>query len=297
SIAWLFSGEANQAIWWLGRAVTYPLEIGSASSIYFSERLYEFPQGMLGLAIATAAYPILSKHAAMRNFRAIADELGFGLRMIITLAIPAGVGLMMLSENFAHLLYQRGAFTPSDTFRTADMIFWFSFGVCGFCTIPLLVRSFYAMGDIRTPLRIGFICCTFNFVFGLAIIWVMKENGLALAASIAATLQAVLLFFAFCIKHHWLDVKRISLAAIRSAAASAIMGLVVEMILENVHGYSSLADIVRIMLSVFFGSITFGIILFILGGREIEAILRLGNRFKKNKSQEKQKNSNRRRKK
>ncbi len=271
-IAWAFSGPVGEAIWWLGRQANYPLQPGSASSIYFSERLYEFPQGLLGLAIATAIYPLLSRHAARKDYAAIADDLGFGLRVIFALAIPSGVGLMFFSDNLAHLLYQRGAFTPSDMYRTGDMIFWFSLGVSGFCSIPLLVRAFYAIGDIRTPVLIGGFCSLVNLVLGFSLIWVMSEQGLAFAAAYAATMQALLLLIVFSLKHRLLDFRRLGTTIARSLFASCLMGLVIKTVMESIPGASSLSDILRITAAGGVGSLVFVVVFFKLGGRELESI-------------------------
>ncbi len=279
AIAWALSGQAGEAIWWLGGVITYPLRVGSASSIYFSERLYEFPQGLLGIAIATAIYPLLSRHAAKKDYTAISEDLSFGIRVILTLAIPSGVGLMFLSDNLAHLLYQRGAFTPDDAFRTADMIFWFSFGVSGFCCIPLLARAFYALGDMRTPFRVSLFSALTSTVLGLLLIWEFEESGLAIAASLAATLHAVLLIILFGIKFHLINYRSLFVAIGRSCLASLILGVVVKMIMQSIPGGDSVSDILRISLSASVGSFVFGVAYVILGGQDL---LKL---FAKNKKQ------------
>lgn len=274
AIAWAFSGHAADPIrWiaWLGGRVHYPLEIGSTASIYFSERLYEFPQGLLGLAIAAVVYPLLSRHAAHLDFTALAEDLGFGLRLVFSLAIPATLGLMLLSEPLARLLYQRGAFTPTDMFRTADMIYWFSFGVCGFCSIPLLVRAFYVVGDIRTPVRIGLLCCLLNLILALILIWNMSERGLALATSLAATIQTGLLLVVFVAKHKLLNFAKILKAVFRSVIASVLMGLAIDLILDNVPGKSSISCIVQIGLACSIGGLVFLITFYILAMKDFDS--------------------------
>ena len=268
-IAWAFSGQAGEAIWWLGHVVEYPLRTGSASSIYFSERLYEFPQGLLGIAIATVIYPLLSRHAAQRDYAAIREDLSFGLRIVLSLAIPSGIGLMLLSDDLAHLLYQRGAFMPEDTFRTADMIYWFSFGVCGFCSVPLLARAFYAVGNRKTPFRISLISVLVSVVFGMILIWEFGEKGLAIAASLAATFHAVLLIALFDVKYQLINYRSLLVAIGRSCIASLVMGTVVAIIIQAVPGEGSIFDIIRISFSATLGAVVFAGIYLILGGEEI----------------------------
>lgn len=272
-IAWAFSGPAHEAIWWLGRICFYPLRSGSTSAIYFSERLYEFPQGLLGIAIATVIYPMLSRHAARNDIKALGEELCFGLRIVLSLAIPSGVGLMLLADNFAHLFYQRGAFLPEDTYRTADMIFGFSFGVAGFCAIPLLARAFYAMGDIWTPCWVMLVSALLFLILGLSLIWTVSEQGLAYAASIAATFHATVLIVICNIRQKLIDYYKLLLAIGRSSIASLVMACVVLVILQEISGERSIYDIYRISCSTFFGAMTFGVIYFILGGQDIQKLL------------------------
>ena len=290
-IAWAFSGNREEAIWWLGRIAFFPMETGSAASIYFSERLYEFPQGILGLTVATVIYPTLSRHASKLNFDAVADNLSFGLRTIFALSIPSGVGLMFLSDNLSHLLYQRGAFTPADMFRTGDMIYWFSFGVAGFCSVPLLVRAFYVLGNVRTPLLVGLLCSVVNLSLGLLLIWPFQERGLAVAASFAATFQAVLLLICFSRLYKLLDYKALLITIGRSCAASFVMGCAVISIMQSIVGESSLYDMVRITLSVVIGCFVYSVVYFILGGREINRLI-----AKKNNKAKPAKSGKRRRK-
>lgn len=283
AIAWAFSGSAHEGIWWLGRVVFYPLRAGATSAIYFSERLYEFPQGLLGIAIATVVYPTMSRYAAKKDMKAVGEELSFGLRIVLSLAIPAGVGLMLLSDNFAHLFYQRGAFLPEDTYRTADMIFGFSFGVAGFCAIPLLARTFYALGDIWTPCLVVLFSASLFVVFGLAFIWSMSEQGLAYAASLSATVHAATLIGICAKRHDLINFTKLFIALARSGLASAVMACVIMVILQEIHGEGSIYDIYRISCSTFFGVITFGIVYFILGGEDIQKLLRKKNDGKDNR--------------
>lgn len=265
--AWMLSGYPENTVPWLGSMVKFPMEPGATAAIYFSERLYEFPQGMLGLAVATAIYPLLGRHAAKKDFRAISDALGFGLRLVLVLAIPAGLGLAILSENLSHLLYQRYSFTKHDMFRTADMIFWFSGGVWSFCAIPILVRGFYVMDDHKSPLRIGFYCMFIQIFLCGTLIWVMSERGLALATVITAGIQAFWLLFRFSRIYKALDMKKIAKATGRSVVASTVMAGAVCFSLETIPGHDSFADILHVFFAMCVGLPVFGACYWILGGR------------------------------
>lgn len=274
-IAWLFTGSPDETIRWLGRVVTFPMHSGAVSAIYYSERLYEFPQGLIGLAIATAIYPLLSQHAVRKNYAALGEDLSLGLRVQFMLSIPAGVGLMLMSEKLSHLLFQRGAFTPDDMARTADLIFWFGSGVWAFCSLPIVIRAFYVLDDIWIPFRIGLMSCFLNIVLGLLLIWSMEERGLALAASIAAGSQTLVLFLVFVIKYRQIDLKSILLGIIRSCIATLAMALVVAVIMKTLPGESSLDDVIHLLLGGLVGIFVFAVMYRFVGGRELGTILRV----------------------
>jgi len=275
-IAWFFSGGENVPMRWLGNVITYPLRPGAAAAIYYSERMYEFPQGFIGLAIAMAIYPLLSHHAAGKNFKALSADLTLGLRIQFMLAIPAGTGLMLLSDALTHLLFQRGAFSPADTIRTADMVFWFSMGIWAFCALPIIVRAFYAMGDISAPCRLGLAGLFLNVVLGLLLIYPMQEQGLALAMSLTAGIQSIGLLYVFTQKHGHLDFPALAASLCRTCVASGIMSIVIRIMLPALSGTSSLDDLLRVILCTVVGIFVFFVVHRSLGGRELGILFRSG---------------------
>ena len=278
-IAWLFSGGLNQPMNWLGGIIDYPLRTGAAAAIYYSERMYEFPQGLIGLAIAMAIYPLLSRHAARKDYKALSDDLTLGLRIQFMLAIPAGCGLMLLADSLVNLFFQRGAFSPSDATRTADMVFWFATGIWAFCALPIIVRAFYTLGDIRTPCRWGLFGMLLNVLLSLFLIFPMQEQGLALAMSLTAAVQSVGLVFVFTQKHGHLNFPVLATSLTRICIASGVMTLVLRMmIIDVIQGHSWLDEILRISLCTTVGMFIFFVVLRSLGGRELGILFRGGSR-------------------
>jgi len=193
-IAWGLSTSPDgpQEIAWLG-GVRYPMQQGAAAAIYYGERLYEFPLAIVGIAVATAIFPLLSRHAARGDRRALGADLTLGLRLVVFLGVPASLGLSLLAEPLARLLFQRGQFTPADTVRAARMIAGYAAGVWAFCALPVVVRGYYALGDRITPVRIGAGVVGLNFLLNLILIWPLAEAGLAVSTSIAAAVQLLVL--------------------------------------------------------------------------------------------------------
>jgi putative peptidoglycan lipid II flippase len=198
-IAWCLSAEAgtSQTIAWLGGAVHYPMQTGAAAAIYFGERFYQFPVGVLGVTIATVIYPLLSRHAARGDRAQIGADLTLGLRLVWFTALPAGIGIMLVAQPMTRLLFQRGAFTSDDAARAARMIACYAGGVWAYCALPVLVRGYYAVGDRTTPAKLGLVAVGLNFTLNLTLIWPLAEIGLAVSTAIAAGVQVVLLATTF----------------------------------------------------------------------------------------------------
>ncbi len=223
-IAWFLAAPAGAeaTIAWLGN-VPYPMEQGAVAALYYGERLYQFPLGVLGIAVATAIFPLLSRHAARNDHQSLSEDLTLGLRLVLFLGIPAGVGLILLSEPLARLLYERREFTSADTLRTARVITCYAIGVWAYCALPVLVRGFYALGDRLTPVRVGVTVVGINFCLNLALIWPLAESGLALATMIGASLQVILLAVIFSYRNRRLNWRTMAATILRTVLATLAM--------------------------------------------------------------------------
>ncbi len=130
-VAWLLSSPSPDGgpISWLGGCLDYPMAQGAVGALYYAERLYQFPLGILGLAVATAIFPLLSRHAARNDQPRFSQDLTLGLRLVLFLGVPASAGLVLLAEPLARLLFQHREFTSQDALRTARVIAGYSWGV------------------------------------------------------------------------------------------------------------------------------------------------------------------------
>jgi putative peptidoglycan lipid II flippase len=226
-IAWSFTlkDPAQPLIAWTGDRLRYPLEQGAASALYLGERMYQFPQGLLGIAIATAIFPLLSRHAARGDRAQLTDDLCLGLRVTLFIALPASAGLVLLAEPITRLLFEHGQFTASDTLRTARMIAIYGSAVWAYCAAPVMVRGYYALGDRQTPVRIGMACVGLDLVLNVLLIWPLAEAGMALSTALVSCLQLAVLMALFTRNDHRLDWRGLGQTAWKSCAATAVMGL------------------------------------------------------------------------
>lgn len=166
---------------------------GSVSSLYYAFRLIHLPIGLIGVAVATAAFPAMAVAAAQRSPEELKRTLVFALRITLFLTIPALVGLVIFRKTIIHLLFERGAFTPLATIATAQVLLGYCVGLCFFVANRVLIPAFHAFQDTVTPVKAGAIAVASNIVFSLLLMHPLQAAGLAVATSLASVINFSLL--------------------------------------------------------------------------------------------------------
>ena len=161
---------------------------GAISYLYYADRVMEFPLGVFGVALATASLPTMSTQAARGDRAALSRTVGFTLRLSVFVAVPAVVGLVTLASPIVRLLFQRGEFGPEQTLATAQALAAYAVGLPAFSAVRIAAQTFYAVGETRTPVWLGFAGVVVNVGLALALMWPMEHTGLALASSLSAYL-------------------------------------------------------------------------------------------------------------
>lgn len=166
-----------------------PLEFGTASALNLGQRLYQFPLGILGVALGTVIFPVLTRHAERGDWQRLRDDLSLGLRLVFVIGLPASAGLWLLAEPLAVVLFQRGHVTGANARQIAEMIAAYGLGVWAFCGLLIVQRGYYAIGDRITPLKIGLSVVLVNVGLNFGLIFVIGGRGLALSTSLCGILQ------------------------------------------------------------------------------------------------------------
>ena len=194
-IAWFLSGsgEKGQFFSFFSHQIQYPLRRGSVSYLYYSQRLYQFPLGVLGISLATAIFPVMSAEAAKGDFNSLCKTISRGVKGAIFVAIPATVGLMLVGKTMVTVVFQRGEFTPVDTDMTSWTLMFYAIGLSGFFLQQILSRAFFSMQDSRTPMYSAIIAVVLNVALNLTLIWPLGTGGLALSTAICSYLQVIIL--------------------------------------------------------------------------------------------------------
>lgn len=170
------------------------LVTGSVSWLYYSDRLMEFPLGVFGIALATVILPSLSRKHANASTEDFSHLLDWALRWVFIIGMPASVALVVLAAPLLTTLFQYGKFGAHDVLMSAQALMAFAMGLLGFTLVKVLAPGFYARQDTKTPVRAGTISVVANIIFSLALVYPLKHVGLAAAVSLAAFINAALLF-------------------------------------------------------------------------------------------------------
>jgi len=196
----LFGVSVSQINLLLDTVLASLLPTGSVSWLYYSDRLTELPLGVFAIAIATVILPTLSSQRAQADDPAFAKTLAWAIRSVLLIAIPATLALAVLAEPVLATLFQYGAFSEGDRMMAAASLRAYTLGLGAFMLIKVLAPGFYAREDMRTPVRIGIIAMGANMILNVAFVFPLMwwfnlgHVGLALATSVSAWLNAVLLF-------------------------------------------------------------------------------------------------------
>ncbi len=172
--------------------VPFPLGEGAMAALGNAARLYEFPLGVFGLAVANAIFPVLSRQA--KDNGAFLATLRRGLRLTIFIGLPASVGLMLIARPAVAVVLEGGRFTVDDTRRVAFILLGFAPAIWSYSAVNVLIRAFYAIGDSKTPTRISVMMVALNLTGNLTLIWTpLREAGLAWSTAGCSVIQCFIL--------------------------------------------------------------------------------------------------------
>ena len=196
------------------------LVTGSVSWLYYSDRLMEFPLGVFGLALSTAILPHLSRKYTENSLGDFSRTLEWGTRWALLVSIPSTVGLIILAQPMVSTIFYHGSFTENGVNMTVLSLIAFSLGLTPIVMVKVLSAGFFARQNTRTPVRIAMIAVAINIVFSLILVLPYKHVGLALATSISAFSNVLMLLVVllrqgiFIVERGWIGfVVRIIIAA------------------------------------------------------------------------------------
>ncbi|NLP43464.1 MAG: murein biosynthesis integral membrane protein MurJ [Peptococcaceae bacterium] len=239
------------------------LPAGSLTAIWYSYRLFQLPVGIFALAIGVAVFPTLSEQAALRKFKDFLKTVSGAIRLLIFITIPISVGMMVLRFPLIRVLFQHGEFTPRDTELTAIPLLFFALGITAQAIIQVLPRAFYALQNTWLPVILGVLAMVASIIWMLILVGPLAHGGLALAVTLGAVIQMVLLFVFLRRKLGKIDGRRIVATFIKTSIAAAIMGLSVKLSADFLtvwFGIGKIGSLLVLLSGTFIGVVIFIVI-------------------------------------
>ena len=149
------------------------LPTGAISYLYYADRINQLPLGVVGIAVGTALLPLLSRQIEAKNEAGANESQSRAVELTMALCLPAAAALIAIAEPVVAALFERGAFTASDTAASAAALAAFATGLPAYVLIKVFAPGFFARGDTRTPLMVALAGVFSNVAIMLALIWSM----------------------------------------------------------------------------------------------------------------------------
>ncbi|ABI67304.1 MULTISPECIES: murein biosynthesis integral membrane protein MurJ [Maricaulis] len=170
------------------------IEEGAKSWLYFADRLYQLPLGVVGIAMGVVLLPALSARVRAGETQAASNAMNRALEISMALTLPAATALATIPVFIATGLYERNAFTSQDAVMVSQALVPFAIGLPAFVLIKVLSPGFFAREDTMTPMKFAAIGVAVNLALGLGLFFgPLGFAGLAIATAVAGWVNMSLL--------------------------------------------------------------------------------------------------------
>lgn len=219
-----------QLNFWINVILASGMPEGSLTAIGVAFAVMTMPQVVIAQAIAIAALPTFAAQVARGEVGAMRSSLAATLRGVLLLSVPAAVGLILLRFPVVAALFERGEFNARSTELVAWALLWYTAGLVSHSVVEIVSRAFYALHDTKTPVFVGAAAMGLNAVLSVGLAawfgrvgW-MPHGGLALANTIATTLEMVALLWLMRKRLGGLEGRRVLLGLGQATLGSLVMG-------------------------------------------------------------------------
>ena len=196
---------------------------GAISYLYYSERVYQLPLGVIGIGLGVILLPEVTKRLRNGDQIGAITSMNRGIELAMLLTIPASIALIVIPYPIISTLFQHGAFTAEDANLTALSLAGFAIGIPGYVLVRVLQPGYFARENTKTPMLIAGVTVIVNIVFSIILFDSLGHIGIAIATSIAAWVNVALLLFG--LRNFWKPDARLKSRMPKIFIASIVMGL------------------------------------------------------------------------
>jgi len=248
-------------------------QAGAVSFLYFADRVYQLPLGLIGIGLGVVLLPDLARKIRGGDHAAATASLNRGLELAMLLTLPAALALVVIPQPLIIVLFERGAFDREATDATAAALAAFGLGLPSFVLVKVLQPGFFAREDTKTPFKITVVSVVANIALGLALFLPLKHVGLALATSFAMWLNTGMLALGLRRRGFFALDRRCKARLPRIALASLIMAGALWLardFLDPWFAADAVARILGLVILVGGGILLFGTAALLLGAVRID---------------------------
>ncbi|PWW00179.1 putative peptidoglycan lipid II flippase [Hoeflea marina] len=176
---------------------------GAISILQYSDRVYQLPLGVVGIAVGVVLLPELARALKANHMIEATSLQNRSVEFALFLTLPAAAALLTISEPVVRVLYERGAFSPETTDIVASVLAIFGMGLPAFVMIKAFTPGFFAREDTRTPMYFAGVSVVINLALAITLFPLIAERGIAVAEICAGWANAALLFATLVRRGHW----------------------------------------------------------------------------------------------
>ncbi len=263
SIPGIIAGGITQINIMIGTIIA-SMQESAVSYLYYADRLYQLPLGIVGIAIGVVLLPELSRKLRSNDHAAVNNSQNRSLEFATLLTMPAAVALFIVPEPIIKVLFERGAFDSTATQATSAALAAFAIGLPSFVLIKVFSPGFFAREDTRTPMIFAAISMVINIALSLLLFGAYKHVGIAIATSVAGWANAALLGLLLYKRGHFEPDWPLLSKLPRIILASFIMGLALYFAASYAAPYFTAENGIMIRFLALFALVSCGILAYAL---------------------------------
>ncbi|MDX6608550.1 MAG: putative peptidoglycan lipid flippase [Solirubrobacterales bacterium] len=250
----------------------------SPAAIDKAFRIYQLPQGIFSVAIATVLFPTLARFASRGELENLRATMANGMRQILFVLVPAAAAVLVLSEPMIRLVYQRGEFTPEQTVLVATALFWFAFSLPTNGLYLLQTRTFFSLQRPWMATGLAALDLVVSALAALALYKPFGTGGIVAGTGIGTTAAVVAQAVVLRNEFGGLELRRLMGTATKitiAAAALAAVSFGVWDVLDNALGRGLAGQIISLGAGLGLGGLTYLVAAKLMRIAELEQITRL----------------------
>ncbi len=208
---------------------------GAISWLYYSDRVYQLPLGMIGIALGVVLLPEVTRLVRRDDAKGASDSMVRGMELGLLITLPAAVAMLVIPVPIISVLFQRGEFTPDDAIQSGLALRGFALGLPGYVLIKVLQPGYFARENTKSPMMMAAVTVVVNIVVSLLLFGPLGHVGIAIATSVSAWVNVALLARGLRGLVH--PGREFWQRCVRILAASMAMGVIVWFGLQLVGGW------------------------------------------------------------